>query len=457
MTKPRLLVVDDEEAIRNQMRWALTDEYDVLLAEDRASALEQVKQARPDAVLLDLGLPPAPRDATEGLQALAELLAADRQAKVIVITGNNDRVNALRAVEQGAFDFFAKPADLQEVRVVLKRALRLGQLERENDELRRRLGGHGFDDIVGESAAMQKVFAVIRKVATTDASVLIVGESGTGKELVAQAIHRSGDRRDGPFVVINCGAIPETLLESEVFGHEKGSFTHADARRKGKFEYADNGTLFLDEIGELPLSMQVKLLRFLQDHRIERVGGRELIPLNVRIIAATNRDLKRAVTEGRFRDDLYFRLGIVTIAMPPLRERDNDATLLARTFLQRFAGQYQKDLRGFSADAEAAIRAGSWPGNVRELEHRVKRGVIMADGPMISAQDLELETPTDAAPTRPLRDVRDEAERRHVQIVLDRCAGNVSRAAAELAVSRPTLHELIKKYGLRKPSESDEP
>jgi two-component system NtrC family response regulator len=439
------------------MRWALADEYDVLLAEDRPSALEQLKQTRPDAVLLDLGLPPAPRDATEGLQALAELLAADRQAKVIVITGNHDRANALRAVEQGAFDFFAKPADLQEVRVVLKRALRLGQLERENDELRRRLGGHGFDDIVGESAAMQKVFAVIRKVATTDASVLIMGESGTGKELVAQAIHRSGDRRDGPFVVTNCGAIPETLLESEVFGHEKGSFTHADARRKGKFEYADNGTLFLDEIGELPHSMQVKLLRFLQDHRIERVGGRELIPLNVRIIAATNRDLKRAVTEGRFRDDLYFRLGIVTIAMPPLRERDNDATLLARTFLQRFAGQYDKDVRGFSADAEAAIRASSWPGNVRELEHRVKRGVIMADSPMISAQDLELDTPTNAAPTRPLRDVRDEAERRHVQIVLDRCAGNVSRAAAELAVSRPTLHELIKKYGLRKPSESDEP
>jgi two-component system NtrC family response regulator len=457
MTKPKLLVVDDEEAIRNQMRWALADEYDVLLAEDRPSALEQLKQTRPDAVLLDLGLPPAPRDATEGLQALAELLAADRQAKVIVITGNHDRANALRAVEQGAFDFFAKPADLQEVRVVLKRALRLGQLERENDELRRRLGGHGFDDIVGESAAMQKVFAVIRKVATTDASVLIMGESGTGKELVAQAIHRSGDRRDGPFVVINCGAIPETLLESEVFGHEKGSFTHADARRKGKFEYADNGTLFLDEIGELPLSMQVKLLRFLQDHRIERVGGRELIPLNVRIIAATNRDLKRAVTEGRFRDDLYFRLGIVTIAMPPLRERDNDAMLLARTFLHRFAGQYHKDLRGFSADAESAIRASSWPGNVRELEHRVKRGVIMADGPMISAQDLELETPTDAAPTRPLRDVRDDAERRHVQIVLDRCAGNVSRAAAELAVSRPTLHELIRKYGLRKSSESDGP
>ncbi|MFZ5862789.1 MAG: PEP-CTERM-box response regulator transcription factor [Nitrospirota bacterium] len=455
MTKPRLLVVDDEEAIRNQMRWALADEYDVLLAEDRSSALEQMKQTRPDAVLLDLGLPPAPREATEGLQALAELLAADRQAKIIVITGNHDRANALRAVEQGAFDFFSKPADIPEVRVVLKRALRLAELERENDALRQRLGERGFEDIVGESTAMQKVFAVIRKVATTDASVLIVGESGTGKELVAQAIHRSGDRRDGSFVVINCGAIPETLLESELFGHEKGSFTHADARRKGKFEYADNGTLFLDEIGELPLSLQVKLLRFLQDHRIERVGGRELIPLNVRIIAATNRDLKRAAAEGRFRDDLYFRLGIVTITMPPLREREHDAMLLARTFLQRFAGQYHKEVRGFSADAAAAIRAGSWPGNVRELEHRVKRGVIMADGALLTAQDIEMDLPADASPTRSLRDVRDEAERRHVQIVLERCGGNVSRAASELAVSRPTLHELIKKYGLRKPPETD--
>jgi two-component system NtrC family response regulator len=455
MTKPKLLVVDDEEAIRNQMRWALADEYDVLLAEDRPSALEQMKQARPDAVLLDLGLPPAPRDATEGLQALGELLAADRQAKVIVITGNHDRANALLAMEHGAFDFFSKPADLQEVRIVLKRALRLAQLERENDALRQRLGEQGFEDILGESAPMQKVFAVIRKVATTDASVLIVGESGTGKELVAQAIHRSGDRRDGPFVVINCGAIPETLLESELFGHEKGSFTHADARRKGKFEYADNGTLFLDEIGELPLSLQVKLLRFLQDHRIERVGGRELIPLNVRVIAATNRDLKRAVAEGRFRDDLYFRLGIVPIAMPPLRERDNDAVLLARTFLHRCASQYRKDTRGFSTDAVAAVRAFTWPGNVRELEHRVKRAMIMTDGPMITAQDLELEAPADASPTRPLRDVRDEAERRHVQAVLERCGGNISRAAGELAVSRPTLHELIKKYGLRKPSDAD--
>lgn len=457
MSKAKLLVVDDEEAIRNQMRWALADDYEVLLAEDRPSALAQMKQEQPEVVLLDLGLPPAPRDATEGLQALSELLAADRQAKVIVISGNNDRANALRAVEQGAFDFFSKPADLQEVRVVLKRALRLAQLERENDALRQRLGEQGFDDIIGESAPMQKIFAVIRKVATTDASVLIVGESGTGKELVAKAIHRSGDRRDGPFVVINCGAIPETLLESELFGHEKGSFTHAEARRKGKFEYADGGTLFLDEIGELPLSLQVKLLRFLQEHHIERVGGRETIPLNVRVLAATNRDLKREVADKRFRDDLYYRLGVVTIAMPPLRERSTDAALLARTFLQRFAGQYHKDVKGFTADALAAIRANAWPGNVRELEHRVKRAVIMADGTMVTAQDLELEAPAEAFPTRPLREVRDEAERRHVEATLHRCGGNISQAAVELAVSRPTMHELIKKYGLRKSAESDKP
>jgi two-component system NtrC family response regulator len=415
-----------------------------------------MKQERPDVVLLDLGLPPAPRDATEGLHALGELLAVDPQVKVIVLTGNHDRANALRAIEDGAFDYFSKPADLQEVRVVLKRARHLAQLERENETLRRRLADPGFEDILGESAPMQKVFAVIRKVATTDASVLIVGESGTGKELVANAIHRGGDRRQGPFIVINCGAIPETLLESELFGHEKGSFTQADARRKGKFEYADGGTLFLDEIGELPQSLQVKLLRFLQDHHIERVGGREMIPLNVRVVAATNRDLKREVADKRFRDDLYYRLGVVTIAMPPLRDRGNDVMLLARTFLLRFAGQYHKDVRGFAPDATAAIRTSSWPGNVRELEHRVKRGVIMADGNLVTAQDLELEPQIDASPARSLRDVRDEAERRHVQAVLHRCGGNVSQAAAELAVSRPTLHELIRKYALRKPSELDE-
>jgi two-component system NtrC family response regulator len=446
MSKPKLLVVDDEDAIRNQMGWALNDEYEVLLAEDRASAIAQMRKEHPELVALDLGLPPAPRDAEEGLKTLNELLAIDRRAKVVVITGNHDRANALRAVEQGAFDFFSKPADLQEVRVVLKRALRLSQLEGENQALRRQLAGQGFDEIIGESRPMREVFATIRKVATTDASVLVTGESGTGKELVAKAIHRASDRRDGSFVVINCGAIPDTLLESELFGHEKGSFTHADTRRKGKFEYADGGTLFLDEIGELPLALQVKLLRFLQEHQIERVGGRELIPLNVRIIAATNRDLKRDVAEKRFRDDLYYRLGVITIVLPPLRERDDDALLLAKAFLHRFGLDHRKDIAGLSAGAINAILAYAWPGNVRELEHRVKRAVIMADRKVLTAQDLELEEPAGATPTRSLRDIRDEAERRHVHAVLRRCGGNISQAATELAVSRPTLHELIKKY-----------
>jgi two-component system NtrC family response regulator len=446
MSKPKLLVVDDEEAIRNQMGWALNDDYEVLLAEDRASAIAQMRKEHPELVALDLGLPPAPRDAEEGLKTLNELLAIDRRAKVVVITGNHDRANALRAVEQGAFDFFSKPADLQEVRVVLKRALRLSQLEGENQALRRQLAGQGFDEIIGESRPMREVFATIRKVATTDASVLVTGESGTGKELVAKAIHRASDRRDGSFVVINCGAIPDTLLESELFGHEKGSFTHADTRRKGKFEYADGGTLFLDEIGELPLALQVKLLRFLQEHQIERVGGRELIPLNVRIIAATNRDLKRDVAEKRFRDDLYYRLGVITIVLPPLRERDDDALLLAKAFLHRFGLDHRKDIAGLSAGAINAILAYAWPGNVRELEHRVKRAVIMADRKVLTAQDLELEEPAGATPTRSLRDIRDEAERRHVHAVLRRCGGNISQAATELAVSRPTLHELIKKY-----------
>ncbi len=456
MSKPKLLVVDDEEAIRSQMRWALADEYEVLLAEDRPSAVLQMKQERPELIALDLGLPPAPRDAEEGLRTLDDLLALDPHAKVIVITGNQDRANALRAIEQGAFDLFAKPADLQEVRVVLRRALRLAQVERENIALRQQLAEHGPDDIMGESAPMQKVFATIRKVATTDASVLVVGESGTGKELVAKAIHRASDRREAAFVVINCGAIPENLLESELFGHEKGAFTNADARRKGKFEYADGGTLFLDEIGELPLSLQVKLLRFLQEHRIERVGGRELISVNVRVIAATNRDLKREVAEKRFRDDLYYRLGVVTLTLPPLRERGDDALLLARTFLQQFARQHQKEITGFAAGASEAITRCPWPGNVRELEHRVKRAVIMADGHIVTAQDLELEPTAGAGPTRSLRDVRDEAERQHIHTVLRRCEGNVSQAAIELGISRPTLHDLIKKLGIRRQSGSED-
>ncbi len=433
------------------MKWALGNDYDVILAEDRKSALEQMRLQRPLLVALDLGLPPAPREAEEGLRTLSEILSADPQAKVIVITGNQEKSNALKAIEQGAFDFFAKPVDLQEVKLVFRRAALLSNLELENIALRKQVIQRGFEEIVGESPPMQRVFSVIRKVATTDASVLLMGESGTGKELVAKAIHRSSNRRQGPLITINCGAIPEALLESELFGHEKGSFTSADTQRKGKFEYADGGTLFLDEVGELSAGLQVKLLRFLQEHRIERVGGRETIQVDVRIIAATNRDIKQEITEKRFREDLYYRLGVVTLVVPPLRERIEDAVLLAKVFLQTFSLQYQKEITGFSGEALAAIKTYPWPGNVRELENRVKRAVIMSEGRLLTTTDLEL--PVEATVSKSLREVRDQLEKEQIQKALIKNNWNISKAASELDISRPTLHVLIKKYQMAKDPE----
>lgn len=450
--RPKLLIVDDDEAIRNQMKWALAGDYDVLLAEDRERAMEQMRQHRPMLVALDLGLPPAPREAEEGFKALSEILSVVPQAKVIVITGNHEKMNALKAIEQGAFDFFAKPVDLSEVKVVFRRAAHLSSLELENVALRKQVDQRGFDEIVGESPPMQQVFSVIHKVATTDASVLLMGESGTGKELVAKAIHRSSNRCQGPLIIINCGAIPENLLESELFGHEKGSFTGADAQKKGKIEYADGGTLFLDEIGDLSGGLQVKLLRFLQEHRIERVGGRETIPVDVRVIAATNRDLKQEIVEKRFREDLYYRLGVVTLVLPALRERGEDTALLAKVFLQRFSPQYQKEIRGFSGEAMVAIRSYPWPGNVRELENRVKRAVIMSEDRFLTMSDLELSA-NEVAVAKSLREVRDQLEKEQVQMVLMKHGWNISKAAAELDISRPTLHVLIKKYQMVKGSE----
>ena len=447
--KPKLLIVDDDEVIRNQMKWALANDYDVLLAEDRESALEQVRRHRPMLIALDLGLPPAPREAAEGLRTLGEILSLVPQAKVIVITGNQEKANALKAIEQGAFDFFAKPVDLSEVKVVFRRAAQLSSLELENVALRKQVAQQGFEEMTGESPPMQRVFSVIRKVATTDASVLLMGESGTGKELVAKAIHRSSNRSQGPLITINCGAIPETLLESELFGHEKGSFTSADAQRKGKIEYADGGTLFLDEVGELSAGLQVKLLRFLQEHRIERVGGRETIPVNVRVIAATNRDLGQEIAEKRFREDLYYRLGVVSLVLPPLRERGEDAVLLAKVFLQTFSLQYQKDIAGFSSEALVAVKSYSWPGNVRELENRVKRAVIMGEGRLLTMSDLELPL-TEASMSKSLREVRDQLEKEQVQKALMKHGWNISKAATELEISRPTLHVLIKKYQMVK-------
>jgi two-component system NtrC family response regulator len=448
MERTKLLIVEDEETIRGQMRWAFAEVYEVLLARDRKSALEKVRTDRPPIILLDLGLPPSPRRGEEGMRALGEILAFDREAKVIVVTGNQDREYALKAIGQGAFDYFLKPADVDELKAVLKRALHIAALEKEIVGKGQRPGLPVLEGIIGESPSMQSVFELVRKVSTSDVSVLIQGESGTGKELIARAIHRLGNRKDAPFVPINCGAIPENLLESELFGYEKGAFTGADAQKRGRIEFADGGTLFLDEIGELPLLLQVKLLRFLQEHTVERVGGRETIPVDVRIIAATNKDLKEEIGENRFREDLYYRLGVVMITIPPLRERAGDAVLLAKAFLQAFSTNYRKAIKGFRDDALDAIASYDWPGNVRELENRVKRAVVMCEGNFVVSGDLELDAFRDSAVPKSLRQIREETEKYHVKKALEKHDGNISKAARELGVSRPTFHDLMRKYHL---------
>jgi two-component system, NtrC family, response regulator len=451
MERAKLLIVEDEEAIRSQMKWAMAEEYDVALAGNRAEALEKMRREAPALVLLDLGLPPSPRTAEEGLRCLRDILQIDAGAKVVVVTGNQEKENALKAIECGAFDYFLKPAELDDLRVVLKRALHLSGLERESAFRNEGASRREFGEIIGGSLRMKRIFSVIRKVAATDAPVLIEGESGTGKELIAKAIHRAGNGGgNGPFVAINCGAIPENLLESELFGYEKGSFTGADAQRKGKIEYAAGGTLFLDEIGELPLLLQVKLLRFLQEYEIERVGGREAIRVNARVIAATNRNLEQEVQGRRFREDLYYRLGVVAIQVPPLRERGNDVVVLASHFLQKAAAQYGRPVSGFSAEALAALRGYSWPGNVRELENKVRRAVIMSEKRLLGPADLNLPGSRDAAAPDTLRDLRHQVERDHIRKVLLKNNWNISRAASDLDVSRPTLHDLMKRHGVRK-------
>ncbi len=449
MTRRNILIVDDDESIRSQMRWALLKDYELFEAGDHASALEITRKVHPFVVILDLGLPPKPREAEEGLKTLRDVLSFDHRIKVIIVSGNTDKGNALRAIEIGAFDFFTKPPVIEEVRVVITRALRMAELEVENQTLQRRVHTEGLNGILGSSPSMNHVFETIRKVATVDVPVLVLGESGTGKELTARAVHKLSERRDKPFVVINCGAIPETLLESELFGHEKGAFTGADSRKRGRIEYAEGGTLFLDEIGELSFSLQVKLLRFLQGHIIERVGGREEIHVDVRIIAATNRDLKKAIDEGRFREDLYFRLGVVSVNLPPLRERGNDHLLLARAFLHRYSREFKKNVRGFKDEAVNALSGYDWPGNVRELENRVKRGVVMSDGEWLTPADLEF-TAADNGSKQviSLHDAREALEKRLINEALLRHGSNITHAARELEISRQTLAAMINKYGI---------
>ncbi len=449
MTKAQLLIIDDDESVRSQMKWALLSDYEILAAGDRPAGLESFRKHHPSVVTLDLGLPPQPAGTDEGFKALAEILEDTPGAKVIVITGQDDRKNALTAIGMGAYDFFCKPIRIEELKIVLTRAFNLANLEAENRRLQAGTGADAFEGMIGTSPSIQTVFTTIRKVATTDVPVLIIGESGTGKELAARAIHRLSSRSKGPFIAINCGAIPENLLESELFGHEKGSFTGAHAQRKGRIESAQEGTLFLDEVGELSPALQVKLLRYLQEQKIERVGGREEIEVDARVLAATNRNPKEAIAEGKLREDLYYRLGVVVVTLPPLRERGEDVVLLATAFLQKFSQENRKKIIGFTKGATMALESHAWPGNIREMENRVRRAVIMAEGNRIAPADLELEGPVARLDGRTLKEAREELERELVQRALARHKGNISQAAQQLGISRPTLYELMEKLGIR--------
>ncbi|MDA8091189.1 MAG: PEP-CTERM-box response regulator transcription factor [Nitrospiraceae bacterium] len=451
----RIIIVDDDEEIRRQLKWGLGKDYEVLQAGNRADALTLVGKNRPKVITLDLGLPPHENSVEEGLLTLASILKESPSTKVIVITGNGQRENALKAIQAGAYDYYEKPVNLQELKVIVNRAFHLYDIEEENRNLRTGMEVKASDmfGMAGQCAEIQKVFSTIRKVGPSDISVLIIGESGTGKELVARAIHALSPRNRKPFISINCGAIPDNLLESELFGHEKGAFTGAHAQVMGKVEYADKGTFFLDEIGELPANLQVKLLRFLQERIIQRVGGREDIHVDTRIVAATNLDIMKAVREKTFREDLYYRLGVMVLNLPPLRERSGDIMVLANLFLLKFAGQVGKKVKGLSKQAQQFIESYNWPGNIRELENRIQRAVIMSESPVIDIHDLgftETESHSNAFNMRgkSLKAVKNKVEKDLVIDVIDRHKGNMARIAEELGVSRPTLYDLIKKHGI---------
>ncbi len=450
MTEARkpLLIVEDDPALQKQMQWAF-DQYETIVATDRESAIAQVRRFEPAVVTMDLGLPPNPDDPTQGLQLLEEIHALAPDTKVIVLTGQNDRANAVRTIALGAHDFCTKPFEPEILTWTIDRAFRVYELQAENRRLLALNGSPGMSGTITRDPEMQRVCRTVEKVAPTSATVLIHGESGTGKELLARALHDLSPRRDARFVAINCAAIPETLLESELFGYEKGAYTGAAKQTLGKIETANGGTLFLDEIGDLPMSLQAKLLRFLQERVIERIGGRQEIPVDVRIVCATHESLKQQINEAKFREDLYYRLAEITVEIPPLRQRTGDASLLAHGFVLRYAAQQGRPAMTLLPDAIAAIEAYTWPGNVRELENVIKRAVIMADGPTISAADVNLGPPAAEVAVLNLRQVREEAEKGAVLRVLGRVNGNLSKAAELLGVSRPTLYDLMERFGLR--------
>jgi two-component system NtrC family response regulator len=444
-SRPKLLVVEDDEGLQRQLRWAYED-YEVIPALSRAEAIMRLRADEPAVVTLDLGLPPDPDGTSEGFALLEEILRLKPDAKVIVASGHGARGSALRAIAMGAYDFYAKPVDIDELGLIVGRAFRLHALEAENRMLAERSSDNRvLGDMIAGSPEMVKLAKTIERVADTDVSVMLMGASGTGKELLARALHDASRRRDRPFVAINCAAIPETLLEAELFGYEKGAFTGAVKSTEGKIELAEGGTLFLDEIGDVPVALQVKLLRFIQERVIERLGGRRQIDVDVRIVCATHQDLEGMIAEGRFREDLWYRLAELVLKVPPLAERSGDTLLLARHFLRRFAKEMRRPARSFTPEAIAVMSSWSWPGNVRELENRVKRAVIMAEGKLIGPQDLDLEGDGEGGPIN-LRAVREVADRKAIRHAIARTDGNISSAAKLLGISRPTLYDLMKQY-----------
>jgi two-component system NtrC family response regulator len=443
-----LLVVEDDLGIQDQLRWCF-DRYEVVIAGNRVSAMEQLRRHQPSVVTLDLGLPPDADGISEGLATLEEIVATSPDTKVIVVTGQNDRENAVRAVGSGAYDFYHKPIDADILGMIVNRAYRLRELEMENRDLVQQKADHTVGGVVACSPEMVKVCRTVEKVAPSDATILLLGDSGTGKELCAHSLHDLSPRMSGRFIAINCAAIPENLLESELFGYERGAFTGAVKQTPGKIEYANKGTLFLDEVGDLPMSLQAKLLRFLQERVVERIGGRAEIPVDVRVVCATHQNLAEKIQAGTFREDLYYRISEISIQIPPLCKRVGDITLLARMFLEQFNREQGKNLRGFSKDALMAMETYHWPGNVRELMNRVKRAAIMAEGKQIQAKDLELEGVSRDEAQLDLRHVREQAERQAIMRAMSHAGGKISAAADLLGISRPTMYDFIRKFNLK--------
>lgn len=449
---PKLLIVEDDEGLQAQLKWAYED-FEVVIAGNREDAIAALRAEAPPVVTLDLGLPPDPDGTTEGFAVLDEIMALKPDTKVIVASGHGARESALSAIERGAYDFYQKPVDIDQLGLIVRRALGLHRIEAENRKLAEQVGEDKtvLGRLITAAPEMVKVARTIERVANTNVSVMLLGASGTGKELLAKGVHEASGRKQGAFVAINCAAIPENLLESELFGHEKGAFTGAVKTTEGKIEQANGGTLFLDEVGDIPLPLQVKLLRFLQERTIERIGGRKAIAVDTRIVCATHQDLDRMTADGSFREDLFYRLAEVVIKIPSLAERPGDAVLLAKAFLKRFAAEMNPQIKGFSPDALAAIDAWNWPGNVRELENRVKRAVIMADGKLVGAEDLDIGDGGEEEQPEALnlKSAREQSDRKMIRHALARSEGNISSTAKLLGISRPTLYDLLKQYDMQ--------